>query len=103
VTTTRTPKHRGTKSRITAEAVALYRRISAAEGKPKQWDECRADRVALHTMIGRRIWEFSIWGIDYEAETPPAWVKGDIRERDWTTARDLRRALQTEAEGPTIK
>ena len=47
-------------------------------------------------MVGRQIWEHSIFSIDADAETPPDYIvrAGDFRVREWTVGRDLRRALE---------
>jgi hypothetical protein len=94
--TTRTPINRPTKARITPEIVELYKKIRDADDAV----DTRRDRVALHTKLGRRVWEYSIEGIDPDAVAPPDWVvrQGDFRIQDWTTARDLLLALEAAAD-----
>ena len=63
--TTRTPIGRPPRDRITPEIVALYIKIRDADDDADMRDE----RVALHTKLGRRIWEYTIEGIDPDAES----------------------------------
>jgi len=90
--TKRTPIGRPPRDRITPEIIKLYGRIRDTDDSV----DTRKERVILHSKMGREIWEYSIWVVDPDAESPPDWVirNGEYRVKDWTAARDLLRALE---------
>jgi hypothetical protein len=98
--TARTPIGRPPISRITQEMVTLYVRLCAIEGDEQKWRQHCEARIALHSMLGRKVWEHTVFDVDVDEEEPPNGVKrdGDFRIKDWTVARDLRRELERLAE-----
>jgi hypothetical protein len=104
MSTNRTPINRGTKSRITPEALTAYKRARALYDKPIPADPEARDQqqrayleacVALHHLLGRALWLEDIMDTIGE-EAPPMRVDRaePWRVSDWQKAAAIRRELE---------
>src|SRR5262245_64040374 len=94
--TKRTPLGRPPRSRITPEAVALFRRcmeIREAGEHADNRDEYLRASVDLHHLLGRRLWQEDI--LDAADPTPPDYVDPD----EWKQAHALYVELESRCSG----
>jgi hypothetical protein len=104
MTSGRTPIGRPTKSRITPEAVALFKRARALYDQQENWEEDggrRREYLAvtrdLHSLMGRYPHQEDVCATIGEDE-PPEWMANDARRlADYRQAVELRRELEKAA------
>lgn len=100
MTTTRTPINRPPRSRITKEAIALFRKIRSLEAGAgaDEWEPRGTRRqlldakLALHQLLGRAPWDPDV--TDCAGGRPP-WLDQTV----WQPARDLYVTLDRAANG----
>ena len=101
MTTTRSPINRPPTSRITPEAVSIYRAVVALQADPacEIWEEDGGQkrklcdlRLALHVELRRKPWEATIPDT-IGCDTPPDWMSYADHRASWNDAHSIRVAL----------
>jgi hypothetical protein len=83
VVTNRTPIGRPAQTRITAEAIEIFRRLRAAKG-----EECHELGWQLHAELHMRPWETRV--ADASTAKRPSWLHGEMMAaKTWDAARAL--------------
>lgn len=106
MTTKRTPIRRNVKPRITAEVLALWRKIQEieAEGDDRAWEEeggrrreCMDAHNELNQLLGIRSWQRN--PAQVREPEPPKWMTaGNLLAADqWREAWKLRQAIEAAA------